>query len=30
VIESELAAGDLVIVSETSRWEEVEALELIE
>jgi HlyD family secretion protein len=30
VIESGLAAGELVIVSETSRWEEVGALQLIE
>jgi len=30
VIESGLAVGELVIVSETSRWDEVEALKLIE
>jgi multidrug efflux pump subunit AcrA (membrane-fusion protein) len=30
VIESGLAAGELVIVSETSRWEDVDALQLIE
>jgi HlyD family secretion protein len=30
VIEFGLAAGELVIVSETSRWEDVEALQLIE
>jgi HlyD family secretion protein len=30
VIESGLAAGDLVIVSETSRWEDVDALQLID
>lgn len=30
VVESGLAAGELVIVSETSRWKDVDALELIE
>jgi HlyD family secretion protein len=30
VIESGLAAGELVLVSETSRWKEVDALQLVE